>query len=127
LECDGSAVSRGLYNVLFTAIGTTWGAGNGVSTFNIPDLRGNFIRGWANTSSVDTGRTFASFQDHQYQTHTHNIPTYSNSGTNAIPRTATLTGTLTNIESGSPNATNGGNFGNETRPRNYALLPCIKT
>lgn len=40
LECDGSAVSRSTYAALFTAIGTTWGAGDGSTTFNIPDLRG---------------------------------------------------------------------------------------
>jgi microcystin-dependent protein len=127
LFCNGSAISRLVYNALFSVISTNWGSGDGFSTFNIPDFRGEFIRGWADTSAVDSGRTFGSFQDHQYQTHTHNIPTRSNTGTNAIPRTAINTGTLLNIEGGSPNATNGGNFGSETRPRNYALLPCIKT
>jgi microcystin-dependent protein len=127
LFCNGSAISRLVYNALFSVISTNWGSGDGFSTFNIPDFRGEFIRGWADTSAVDSGRTFGSFQDHQYQTHTHNIPTRSNTGTNAIPRTAITTGTLVNIESGGPNATNGGNFGSETRPRNYALLPCIKT
>lgn len=43
--CDGSAYSRGAYPKLFNAIGTTWGAGNGTSTFNIPDLRAATIRG----------------------------------------------------------------------------------
>ena len=40
LVCDGSAVSRSAYAALFAAIGTTWGAGDGSSTFNVPDLRG---------------------------------------------------------------------------------------
>lgn len=40
LECDGSAVSRTTYAALFTAIGTTWGSGDGSTTFNLPDLRG---------------------------------------------------------------------------------------
>ena len=39
LLCDGSAVSRTTYAALFTAIGTTWGAGDGSTTFNLPDLR----------------------------------------------------------------------------------------
>ena len=39
LECDGSAVSRSTYAGLYSAIGVTWGAGDGVSTFNLPDLR----------------------------------------------------------------------------------------
>jgi microcystin-dependent protein len=40
LLCDGTAVSRATYNKLFQAIGTTWGAGNGTTTFNLPDMRG---------------------------------------------------------------------------------------
>ena len=40
LFCDGSAVSRTTYSGLFTAIGTLWGAGDGIATFNLPDLRG---------------------------------------------------------------------------------------
>lgn len=39
LLCDGSAVSRTTYADLFTAIGTTWGAGDGSTTFNVPDMR----------------------------------------------------------------------------------------
>ena len=45
LACDGSAVSRTTYPELFAAIGTTWGAGDGSTTFNLPDLRGMFVRG----------------------------------------------------------------------------------
>lgn len=41
--CDGSAISRTTYADLFTALGTTHGAGNGTSTFNVPDLRGRFV------------------------------------------------------------------------------------
>jgi microcystin-dependent protein len=40
LRCDGTAVSRAVYASLFNAIGTTFGNGNGSTTFNIPDLRG---------------------------------------------------------------------------------------
>jgi microcystin-dependent protein len=40
LLCDGSAVPRGAYPLLFSVIGTTWGAGDGVNTFNVPDMRG---------------------------------------------------------------------------------------
>lgn len=45
LYCDGSEVNRNVYKELFAAIGTTWGAGDGTDTFNIPDLRGIFVRG----------------------------------------------------------------------------------
>jgi microcystin-dependent protein len=55
LECDGSAISRTSYPDLFAAIGTTWGAGNGATTFNLPDLKtaGRFIR--SRTASVAVG------------------------------------------------------------------------
>lgn len=45
LFCDGSAVSRTTYAALFTAIGTTYGVGNGTTTFNLPDLRGRIPMG----------------------------------------------------------------------------------
>lgn len=45
LQCDGAAVSRSTYAELFTAIGTTYGAGNGTTTFNLPNLTGRFPRG----------------------------------------------------------------------------------
>lgn len=43
--CIGQAVSRSEYASLFTAIGTAWGSGDGVTTFNLPDLQGRFLRG----------------------------------------------------------------------------------
>ena len=63
LECNGQAVSRTTYADLFAVIGTTFGVGNGSTTFNLPDLRGEFIRGWDNGRNVDPGRTFGSFQE----------------------------------------------------------------
>ena len=45
LVCNGAEVSRSAYPELFAAIGTTYGAGNGSTTFNLPDLKGKFIRG----------------------------------------------------------------------------------
>jgi microcystin-dependent protein len=45
LLCDGTAVSRSVYANLFLAIGTRWGVGDGVSTFNLPDMRGVVLRG----------------------------------------------------------------------------------
>lgn len=53
LECNGAAVSRTTYAALFAVIGTTYGAGDGSTTFNLPDYRGEFIRGWANGSTND--------------------------------------------------------------------------
>lgn len=52
LICNGAAISRSAYPELFEAIGTTWGAGDGSTTFNIPDLRGYFLRGVGGNSAV---------------------------------------------------------------------------
>ena len=52
LECDGSAVSRTTYSALFTIIGTTYGAGDGSSTFNLPDLQDNVIIGKSNNKTL---------------------------------------------------------------------------
>ena len=55
LYCDGSDVSRQAYDKLFAAIGTTWGEGDGENTFNIPDLRGIFIRCDGGENNADIG------------------------------------------------------------------------
>lgn len=52
LLCDGSAVSRSTYINLYNAIGVAWGTGDGASTFNLPDLRGMFLRGVAGTDTI---------------------------------------------------------------------------
>ena len=62
LLCDGSAVSRTTYARLFGIIGTAYGAGNGTTTFNLPDLRGEFVRGLDAGRGVDSGRTLGSWQ-----------------------------------------------------------------
>jgi len=53
--CDGAAVSRTMYNELFDAIGTIYGAGDGATTFNLPDLRGRFLRGYLQNTSAEIG------------------------------------------------------------------------
>lgn len=45
LECNGTAVSRSLYSGLFSVLGTTYGQGDGVTTFNLPDFRGMYLSG----------------------------------------------------------------------------------
>ena len=62
LKANGAAVSRTTYAALFAAIGTTYGAGDGRSTFNLPDLRGEFVRGWDDGRGIDSGRAFGSAQ-----------------------------------------------------------------
>ena len=76
LECNGAAVSRSTYSNLFdffNAISLPYGSGNGSSTFNLPDLRGEWIRGWANTSTVDQSRGIGTSQADQNKLHNHDI------------------------------------------------------
>ena len=56
LECDGSAVSRTTYANLFTAVGTTYGTGDGSSTFNLPDMRGRTAVGKDNMGGSAANR-----------------------------------------------------------------------
>ena len=56
LKCQGQAISRSTYSSLFTALGVTYGAGDGSSTFNLPDYRGEFLRGRAEGSTNDPDR-----------------------------------------------------------------------
>ena len=59
LLCDGQAVSRTTYADLFAVIGTNFGEGNGVTTFNVPDYRGKFLRGLGGNSAADIYTTQA--------------------------------------------------------------------
>lgn len=117
VECNGTTLSRTVYKRLFDTIGTTFGVGNGTTTFNIPDLRGEFIRGWDNGRGVDSGRGFGSAQAGQIEAHTH---TYR--GATISPTGSDPTGTGATFDIGNTSSTGGG----ETRPRNVALMYCIK-
>lgn len=56
LLCYGQAISRTTYAALFTALGTAWGAGDGSTTFNVPDLRGRVPAGVDNMGGSTAGR-----------------------------------------------------------------------
>lgn len=187
LACNGAAVSRSTYAALFAAIGTTFGAGNGTTTFNLPDLRAEFIRGWDNGRGVDnnivtincsitngsttvtmpttqnlwagmnvagtdiptgativsvvngttitisapatatnasrsltfTGRMFGSLQIDEIREHRHTINTTGvGAGSGAVAALGSTSASGANVT--------GYTGGDETRPRNVALLYCIK-
>jgi len=71
LKANGAAVSRTVYADLFAAIGTRFGAGDGVKTFNLPDARGEFIRGWDDGRGADPGRALGTAQAFLNASHTH--------------------------------------------------------
>lgn len=121
--CDGTAVSRTTYaalNALASAAGyaAPWGPGNGTTTFNLPDLRGYFIRGWDDGAGVDPGRVFGSQQADDNKAHSHTVA-YGDVG-GGTPSTGTSD---VAVPSTIPTSSSGGN---EARPKNVALLPCIK-
>lgn len=62
VNADGRAISRTTYSAYFALVGTTYGVGDGSTTFNIPDLRGKNIVGWNGSGALDVGRTFGSDQ-----------------------------------------------------------------
>lgn len=130
LECNGAAVSRTTYAALFTAIGTTWGVGNGSTTFNLPDLRGEFARGWDNGRGIDTGRVFASAQSSANLAHTHTTDFWQVQGDAGDNSRDGFTYEGAQGESGvspeSPYESNSSG-GTEARPRNIALMFIIKT
>ena len=55
LYCNGAAISRTTYADLFASIGTTYGVGDGSTTFNLPDFRGRFLRGYDGARSAEVG------------------------------------------------------------------------
>jgi microcystin-dependent protein len=82
LLCDGSAVSRTVYSLLFNAVGTLFGAGDGSTTFNVPDLRGRTSIGYAasgghvdvNTVGKNDGVALANRRPkHRHTAHSHSI------------------------------------------------------
>lgn len=125
LVCDGSYVSTTTYAALFAAIGTLYGSGSG--TFKLPDLRGEFLRGVDNGRGVDSGRSIGSFQNHQFEDHKHAFNRGSGLWVNYGGGDIASPGSFyTNAGNATVEWANSGNRGAETRPRNVALLACIK-
>ncbi|MGJ7548163.1 phage tail-collar fiber domain-containing protein [Pseudomonas alloputida] len=129
LKANGAAVSRAEYPRLFAAIGTTYGVGNGTTTFNVPDLRGDFIRALDEGRGADLNRTLGSWQDHQNASHTH-AATIATAGAHvhSVSGTAAAAGQHThgapraqnnNVGGGSPNFTTA-NLQNGDTAQTYA-------
>jgi len=81
LECNGAAVSRTTYAALFAIVGTTYGAGDGSSTFNVPDLQDNVPVGKSNNKALastggaeNAATANATLSESQLASHDHTIP-----------------------------------------------------
>jgi len=149
LECNGAAVSRVTYATLFTALGTMYGAGDGSTTFNLPDYRGYFLRGWAHGETTDpdratrtdrgdgtTGDSVGTKQNFQNYSHTHGSAgshTHSYDSYGAFGAVAT-SGSGVGLIQGYPPPNTGyagdhthpASGGNESRPINVNVMYCIK-
>lgn len=127
---------------LFAAIGTRYGAGDGRATFNLPDLRGEFVRGWDAGRGVNAGRALGSFEGQSTENHWHGIGNVPSGNDDAmfIERgwSVGYNGNMRHVygevnrevrtSAASGNLATGDAIGHagETRPRNIALLACIK-
>jgi microcystin-dependent protein len=142
LVCNGAAVSRTTYAALFGVLGTTYGAGDGSTTFNLPDLRGEFVRGLDLGRGVDSGRVLGSAQASQNLAHTHTASTasagaHSHTTGEAVapgggsisygPGERTTTTTTSSDGAHTHTVTVNSSGGSEARPRNVALVYIIKT
>jgi microcystin-dependent protein len=126
LECNGQSVGRATYASLFAAISTTYGAGNGTTTFTLPDLRGEFIRTWSNgRAGVDVSRAIGSTQTDDFKAHSHEFYVGQGGGTLATVRGWNLSSNLPG-EGFAANTNIRNTGGAETRPRNIAMMACIK-
>lgn len=121
LACNGGTVSRTLYAALFAAIGVTYGAGDGATTFTLPDLRDDFIRGASASRAVGTRASDTT------RSHTHGYTEVGEVAYNQPygPASGASEGN-TAPQFGNINRTTAATGGAETAPRHVVLLPCIK-
>jgi len=137
LLCNGQNVSRTTYSTLFTAIGTTFGVGDGSTTFTLPNYQGLFFRGMG--SQVINGTTYTGVavnnaQQDAHQNHTHLPQTGSYLQTT---NSSSATGGYSSVfPATKPDTSNFANTGlmatgrtdtNETRPVNVGIYYYIKT
>jgi hypothetical protein len=109
LECNGQSATS--YPNL-VALGIT----------NVPDLRGEFVRGWDNGRGIDPGRSLASTQLDEFKAHTH-----LSNAVGLVSPTINWSGTGGAAYRNSNDTQTGSAGSTETRPRNVALMYCIKT
>ena len=125
LLCDGQEVSRTEYADLFATIGTTWGAGDGSTTFNVPDMREVAPVGVGQSERTEGSHdvfTLGEFKDDQLQSHTHSISVRYSSDAGAYPA-----GVPAYSVTGNPStSSNTGRSGNVTRGKRIGVNYIIK-
>ena len=138
LSCNGAAVSRTTYATLYAAIGTTWGVGDGSTTFNVPDLRGMFLRGTGTNGTYGTAigqavGTYAvdTYLNHTHtdsgHTHTYTMPDSPSPDGGGVGYGASRGSSTQSTGTGTANIQTSTTGGTETKPKNYGVLYIIKT
>lgn len=141
LECNGAAVSRTTFSSLFAVIGTAYGNGDGATTFNVPDMRGMFPRGWDHGAGVDPARSLGSTQADGFASHTH-TPTVTDPSHDHVINVATSSficsgsganfaltsfGTRAQANTTGISVAIAATGGTETRPKNVTFMFIVKT
>jgi microcystin-dependent protein len=135
--CNGAAINRTTYSNLYNAIGTAWGIGDGSTTFNLPDLRGQFLRGVNLGSGNDpdalartavnggnSGDNVGSKQEDEFKSHNHSMQ--FNHWTSGVPNNyPTLSGYNSTVNNSVINGVSH-RGGSETRPKNANVHYIIK-
>lgn len=123
LEANGATLSRSVYSVLFNAanaagmIGTSFGVGDGSTTFTLPDMRGVVPRGWDHGRGYDSGRTLGSYQADMVGPHNHSVD---------YGGTLVFTPGGSSVTRVSGSSATGTNSGTETRMKNLAVMFIVK-
>lgn len=96
LLCDGSAVSRDTYSALFAVIGTTYGAGDESTTFNVPNISGRVVLGVSQSHALGTtgGEATHVLTEQELPAHSHTVPAHGH-GNDISAKTPTLKHTIT--------------------------------
>ncbi|MEN0045503.1 MAG: phage tail protein [Bacteroidota bacterium] len=144
LLCDGRTIRRDLYADLFAVIGINWGRGDGSTTFHLPDLRGEFLRGVDGSANEDpdkssrtakyaggsTGNSVGSYQEDEFKSHSHGV---ENTNLNVLGEGLDFKAFVAdeNNNVSVSNSFNGNNpisesGGSETRPKNAYVNYIIK-
>ena len=144
LKANGAAVSRTTYAALFAAIGTTFGVGDGRTTFNLPDLRGEFLRCLDDGRNIDRGRRLGTAQGDTIRNIIGKLDgSAMGSGNQVLEGKMIASGAIGTTYQQRQWSGDQGGWGeqsvsfdfdasrvvptaNENRPRNVALLACIK-
>lgn len=138
LICNGDAVDRTIYGALFAIISTTYGVGDGSTTFNLPDTRGIFVRGAGTNGQLTTANgssfsgTLGIYENDRFQGHYHSPTTALRDSTGRLGdfggALASGRVDLQGIQDPIADASNGTpRTGNQTNPANLSLNYIIKT